>query len=147
MLKKHAIGDIAEDIEKSFLIVLGKVFLDRLDVNLAVAPDAVKVLDIFDVPFEIDFGSDQVDELFVCDAIDGNVDLVDACLNDLFARLWRQQDPIRRRIDTVDLIASSRIANHVRKALVHQRLAFFICLLYTSPSPRDRTRSRMPSSA
>ena len=25
--------------------------------------------------------------------------------------------------------------------------ASFICLLYTSPSPRDRTRSRMPSSA
>ena len=24
---------------------------------------------------------------------------------------------------------------------------FNICLLYTSPSPRDRTRSRMPSSA
>ena len=26
-------------------------------------------------------------------------------------------------------------------------VAFSICLLYTSPSPRDRTRSRMPSSA
>ena len=25
--------------------------------------------------------------------------------------------------------------------------AFVTCLLYTSPSPRDRTRSRMPSSA
>ena len=25
--------------------------------------------------------------------------------------------------------------------------AYCICLLYTSPSPRDRTRSRMPSSA
>ena len=24
---------------------------------------------------------------------------------------------------------------------------FDVCLLYTSPSPRDRTRSRMPSSA
>ena len=24
---------------------------------------------------------------------------------------------------------------------------YLICLLYTSPSPRDRTRSRMPSSA
>ena len=24
---------------------------------------------------------------------------------------------------------------------------FIFCLLYTSPSPRDRTRSRMPSSA
>ena len=30
-----------------------------------------------------------------------------------------------------------------------QKNAFWInvCLLYTSPSPRDRTRSRMPSSA
>ena len=27
------------------------------------------------------------------------------------------------------------------------RRRFWICLLYTSPSPRDRTRSRMPSSA
>ena len=26
-------------------------------------------------------------------------------------------------------------------------LLYYICLLYTSPSPRDRTRSRMPSSA
>ena len=25
--------------------------------------------------------------------------------------------------------------------------AYYYCLLYTSPSPRDRTRSRMPSSA
>src|SRR5665811_2600094 len=28
-----------------------------------------------------------------------------------------------------------------------QNLASSYCLLYTSPSPRDRTRSRMPSSA
>ena len=28
-----------------------------------------------------------------------------------------------------------------------QRIRFMGCLLYTSPSPRDRTRSRMPSSA
>ena len=26
-------------------------------------------------------------------------------------------------------------------------LRFYVCLLYTSPGPRDRTRSRMPSSA
>ena len=37
-------------------------------------------------------------------------------------------------------------------AVVHQELQVYpnlsvICLLYTSPSPRDRTRSRMPSSA
>ena len=28
-----------------------------------------------------------------------------------------------------------------------QPAIFLVCLLYTSPSPRDRTRSRMPSSA
>ena len=27
------------------------------------------------------------------------------------------------------------------------RTLYLVCLLYTSPSPRDRTRSRMPSSA
>ena len=26
-------------------------------------------------------------------------------------------------------------------------LVFYVCLLYTSPSPRDRQKSRMPSSA
>ena len=30
---------------------------------------------------------------------------------------------------------------------VHTALSAWLCLLYTSPSPRDRTRSRMPSSA
>ena len=29
----------------------------------------------------------------------------------------------------------------------HLHVPYSICLLYTSPSPRDRTRSRMPSSA
>ena len=29
----------------------------------------------------------------------------------------------------------------------HEQLMIDSCLLYTSPSPRDRTRSRMPSSA
>ena len=28
-----------------------------------------------------------------------------------------------------------------------KRAVLYVCLLYTSPSPRDRTRSRMPSSA
>ena len=31
--------------------------------------------------------------------------------------------------------------------IVCQKESYWTCLLYTSPSPRDRTRSRMPSSA
>ena len=31
--------------------------------------------------------------------------------------------------------------------ILHKQGRYFFCLLYTSPSPRDRTRARMPSSA
>ena len=40
-------------------------------------------------------------------------------------------------VTAADLIA------HCKGLLAHYK----VCLLYTSPSPRDRTRSRMPSSA
>ena len=33
------------------------------------------------------------------------------------------------------------------KKYKHREVQAYLCLLYTSPSPRDRTRSRMPSSA
>ena len=35
----------------------------------------------------------------------------------------------------------------INKAVYSYDMAYYTCLLYTSPSPRDRTRSRMPSSA
>ena len=36
---------------------------------------------------------------------------------------------------------------HYRGRLIRKGEQLISCLLYTSPSPRDRTRSRMPSSA
>ena len=47
--------------------------------------------------------------------------------------------------DRFDLIMESTDGNHLRGG--PENLVFRACLLYTSPSPRDRTRSRMPSSA
>ena len=38
-------------------------------------------------------------------------------------------------------------AQRVPQQMVVQTTPTYSCLLYTSPSPRDRTRSRMPSSA
>ena len=37
--------------------------------------------------------------------------------------------------------------NHGRNTFMEFKAREMDCLLYTSPSPRDRTRSRMPSSA
>ena len=44
----------------------------------------------------------------------------------------------------LDKLAEEFIRDH---GAVPSFLGLYGCLLYTSPSPRDRTRSRMPSSA
>ena len=54
---------------------------------------------------------------------------------------------------TTGLQLKQRLLSHpeiqIISADVNKRkdLNYKLCLLYTSPSPRDRTRSRMPSSA
>ena len=60
---------------------------------------------------------------------------------------------VKKEIETAFLdysmsVIVSRALPDVRDGLkpVHRRI-LYTCLLYTSPSPRDRTRSRMPSSA
>ena len=58
----------------------------------------------------------------------------------------------RSRVEFGDIFATSPLQNAsssigsgtILKGIKQQ---FTHCLLYTSPSPRDRTRSRMPSSA
>ena len=49
------------------------------------------------------------------------------------------RDPIRSR--------SSFCVSDPRQLTAETEDVTWLCLLYTSPSPRDRTRSRMPSSA
>ena len=71
-------------------------------------------------------------------------------------------DPVERRLeqsfeaerwtrfiqDCQDLEQLRETALALVQQLAQQKAASaWICLLYTSPSPRDRTRSRMPSSA
>ena len=62
--------------------------------------------------------------------------------NDLIASaplLWSWMRALRNRMDEVDerIAKGTRFSNNSAE----------ICLLYTSPSPRDATLSRMPSSA
>ena len=62
---------------------------------------------------------------------------VNYCLGSARADYRKEIDPIRAQ--EVEL---HEVQRKLRESLKDQR-----CLLYTSPSPRDRTRSRMPSSA
>ena len=55
-------------------------------------------------------------------------------------------EPDQRKMHTVAIPRIGGIA--IFMAFLFSHLVYVdICLLYTSPSPRDRTRSRMPSSA
>ena len=56
---------------------------------------------------------------------------------DIYSRL------LKERI----IFLTGQINDNVASLVTAQLLFLEACLLYTSPSPRDRTRSRMPSSA
>ena len=59
----------------------------------------------------------------------------------------------RKKLGNYEMHAESHIWDNIAKRLDDQKRrpvlfgSWWTCLLYTSPSPRDRTRSRMPSSA
>ena len=62
-----------------------------------------------------------------------------------------KQDTRQKMINMMYLVFIAMLALNISKevlatlGLINDDIA--TCLLYTSPSPRDRTRSRMPSSA
>ena len=77
---------------------------------------------------------------------------------DAIGRRYRRQDAIGTPLCiTVDhnTLNDNAVTVRERDGMTQERVAISdlasyvdnICLLYTSPSPRDRTRSRMPSSA
>ena len=75
---------------------------------------------------QLDFTDEETRKLYRIGRGEQGVLLVRPYTNDICAH-WRFVD------EEASLKSSDRI--------------YSICLLYTSPSPRDRTRSRMPSSA
>ena len=50
-------------------------------------------------------------------------------------------------VDRTDSNNGSKTTKKTKKPNTPRKYKVIYCLLYTSPSPRDRTRSRMPSSA
>ena len=67
----------------------------------------------------------------------------------------KAEQQLKRHLDKVDLVIEVRDARiplatghpHLNRWLKGKQHLLVICLLYTSPSTRDRQKSRMPSSA
>ena len=64
---------------------------------------------------------------------------------------WYKTDPLPTGCDKISLVAIGNtcyaLGGYKRPSRLNQALYASVCLLYTSPSPRDATLSRMPSSA
>ena len=82
-----------------------------------------------------------------------NIDKCVVCQKDKVKRAYRKgartREPLTLNISefgSTTLIKAARIRNDSRM-LLHIDGQDTICLLYTSPSPRDLSTSRMPSSA
>ena len=96
---------------------------------------SVYTLTHYDTPLEI---SEMTDLKSLLDYIESNLEI--SLLE------WIKCLLADRNIYTGKLMNIYRNEDHCLIEALNGN-TYYICLLYTSPSPRDRTRSRMPSSA
>ena len=84
----------------------------------------------------------QIDDLVASKTF--NLDAIDSIkkLKDDLAKQLSETELFKKQLEKSQK-DNSDLREECQKRLEHISL----CLLYTSPSPRDRTRSRMPSSA
>ena len=68
-------------------------------------------------------------------------------IDDNLSNRYIDLDPNGYFIIKVDLVENKIILEHYLNNINDDGYALDPCLLYTSPSPRDRQKSRMPSSA
>ena len=67
-------------------------------------------------------------------------------MNSLHQSILQRSRQVLANLSSVQAVGRLTVAQGMITASLPASLGEF-CLLYTSPSPRDRTRSRMPSSA
>ena len=73
----------------------------------------------------------------------------------LFARPWKglslikasSEASVDKLVSNIEGVSTTALLASKKNAAGSNNKSLSTCLLYTSPSPRDRTRSRMPSSA
>ena len=83
----------------------------------------------------------------------GHPDKNSFCHNGIYKTITQEIKNSDQELEVIDLYGDSftrprnnLIENYKKLVLWCERI-YIICLLYTSPSPRDRSLSRMPSSA
>ena len=69
------------------------------------------------------------------------------CFDRIIGKGYNQCESLNDPTAHAEILAITAAANTLDNWSLNECTIYVTCLLYTSPSPRDRTRSRMPSSA
>ena len=75
------------------------------------------------------------------------IDMAIQCLAPIFVKLSKNRAKPKTKIEWVEVYVEYLEETLHEISKYPELIKYYYCLLYTSPSPRDRTRSRMPSSA
>ena len=87
----------------------------------------------------------EINQLFT-DIDEVSTEARDARLN-LQSQIKKRKEEIKTQIIDGGLVAIESLVDEQEEVFRHVLGSVYICLLYTSPSPRDQRGSRMPSSA
>ena len=110
---------------------------NALEIISRFKPSVVLIENLEDIDFLLSLnGITKIKISKYTNSVDEAIDAISKGVDDLFLRDW-SRDQI--------LELQNKIQNSMHERTLLSPL--LTCLLYTSPSPRDRTRSRMPSSA
>ena len=126
VLDEDAVGYFAEDVEEALSVCIAKNVAGNFDANLALPLVFVEMAQVGNELVEIHLGLGEFPVLRVGHAVDGNVDAVDAGIEDRTDPVRRQQDAIGGGVDVLDAAAGLGVAHHVGKAGVEQRFALLI---------------------
>ena len=157
LLVSHTIRSVSQKVKDLFAINLdysirGEIFLFLQQSEKPKSPEMAHCTTL--APFFVLFcrcipslPSDILDRILLCSF--GDSDAMHCCLRDA---LLRESVPTSSTSDLVSFahIAHPTICNRmfrVNLSIPDEGSQYAICLLYTSPSPRDAHESRMPSSA
>ena len=133
--------------------------LTQLPEDLYIPPDALEViLDAFEGPLDLllylirrqNLDIIQINVAEITRQYMGYIGLLEAMRFELAAEylvMAAMLAEIKSRALLPKPVGEDDDEEDPRAELIRRLLEYENCLLYTSPSPRDRTRSRMPSSA
>jgi len=123
-------------------IITEKQNIETIDKPTSISIDMAKANELFK-----DLVMTTMLEIENCSSIDNKITVLQGLLDDARNARKIYAEPTKFKIDALRDMLQNMAIDAGRGFQVQYGQVAYSCLLYTSPSPRDRTRYRMPSSA